>query len=134
MSLSGGKRRLRCTLMSTLRFATILLSAGCGGNYWGQRPLVQPTPVDRDDPVVIWSAGGVEKWHAVVITQDSVSGIPYDTSLKCASCRRSIPRAQVDSMKHYYRTLPENLTGIFGVTALIVFAELTAGLLVRTFR
>lgn len=53
------------------------------------------------DPVLIWTHGTVEKWHGVEVTADSVSGIPYEKSLDCDSCRLSIPRAQVDSMKYW---------------------------------
>ena len=44
------------------------------------------------------------------ISQDSVSGIPYRMSLKCDSCRRSMPRGQVDSMKLGYHTVAEFIT------------------------
>ena len=88
---------VRCSLL-----ALILLAAGCG--YWGRRSLDQPTPVQPHDPVWIWRGGEVKKWHAVAITQDSVSGIPYQMPAACASCRLSIPRAGVDSMKLGYKT------------------------------
>jgi len=71
--------------------------------------------------VWIWSGGQVKKWHAVVITQDSVSGIPYSVPLKCYGCRRSMPRTQLDSMKLGYHTVPEYVikgTGIFAVLTL----------------
>ena len=87
--------------------AFVLVAAGCG--HWQPRPgidtpvghgyLNEMPPLKPSDPVWIWSGGKVEKWRAVVITPASVSGIPYGTSLKCDTCRRSIPRAQVDSMK-----------------------------------
>ena len=95
-----------------LCLAFVLPIAGCWGNYWGRRPVDQPTPIDPGDPVWIWTRGGVEKWRAVVITQDSVSGIPFESSRKCVVCRRSIPRVQVDSMKHGYRTLAETVTEV----------------------
>ena len=62
---------VRCSLL-----ASVLLAVGCS-NYWGRRRVDQPTPVKPHNPVWIWSGGQVKKWHAVVITQDSVSGIPY---------------------------------------------------------
>ncbi len=82
--------------------AVVLLVAGCG--HWEESRVYPATPLKPADPVLIWSSGKVEKWQAVVITRDSVSGIPYGTSVKCDSCRRSIPRALVDSMKLEYRT------------------------------
>jgi|SRR5690348_6134883 len=103
-------RRLGYAVLRYSAVAVVLLSADCWRNYWGRRPLDQPTPVGRDNPVWIWSGGAVHRWHAVVITQDSVSGIPFGVSVKCDSCRRSIPRTQVDSMKLGYRTVAEDVT------------------------
>jgi len=57
--------------------------------------------------VWIWTKGGVEKWHWLVITQDSVSGVPWKSDW-CLMCRRSIPRVQVDSIKHGYRPHHQN--------------------------
>jgi hypothetical protein len=84
--------------------AFILLASGCVSNARWEQQRGEPRPMKPSDPVLIWSNGTVEKWHGVAITADSVSGIPYGTSLECDSCRRSIPRALVDSMK--YRTGP----------------------------
>ena len=85
-----------------------LLAAGCF--YWGRRRVQEPTPVKPQAPVWIWSGGNVMKWHAVLISQDSVSGIPYRMSLKCDSCRRNMPWAEVDSMKLGYHTVAELIT------------------------
>jgi len=81
--------------------------------------------------VWIWTKGGVEKWRAVVITQDSVSGIPFETSRKCVVCRRSIPRVQVDSMKHGYRTLAQTVTEVVGVPTLLLVGEFALSCLLR---
>ena len=82
-------------------FMFALLVASCSPS-WGRRPLDQPTPVKPDDAVLIWRHGAFNTWHAVVITQDSVSGIPYEMSLTCDSCRLSLPRSQVDSLQLGY--------------------------------
>jgi len=115
----------------SLCLAFVLLMAGCWGNYWGRRPVDQPTPIDPGDPVWIWTRGGVEKWRAVVITQDSVSGIPFESSRKCVVCRRSIPRVQVDSMKHGYRTLAETVTEVVSVPTLLLVGEFALSCLLR---
>jgi hypothetical protein len=41
----------------------------------------------------------VERWHAVVVSRDSVSGIPYQMPLECDSCRRIISLTYVDSLQ-----------------------------------
>lgn len=126
---------LRAFIMRRLRFAIVLLATGCAG-YWGRRPLDQPTPVQRHDPVWIWSGGEVKKWHSVVITQDSISGIPYQMPVWCGSCRLSIPRARVDSMKLGYKTGFEKLTkhaaeGVGILTAFILIDGVVCYLLDR---
>ena len=99
--------------MNRTRYLSLLgcisLATGCS-SYWGRRPLIQPMPVRRHDPVWIWTAGEVRKWHAVVIAEDSISGIPYTMDVSCTSCRRSIARARVDSMQLGYMTGVEKVT------------------------
>ena len=114
---------VRVLMTRCLCLAVVLLIAGCWGHYWGRRPVDQPTRINPGDPVWIWTKGGVEKWRAVVITQDSVSGIPFETSRKCVVCRRSIPRVQVDSMKHGYRTLAQNVTEVLGAVTVLTIGE-----------
>jgi hypothetical protein len=60
------------------------------------------------------------RWHAVVITADSVSGIPLSQPLKCDDCRESIPRIQVDSMNLGYQTAAQNVFIIGVIVASIV--------------
>ncbi len=113
---------VRCMTAPCLAFGLLLLVTGCG--YWGRRPIDQPTPLKPHDPVWIWSHDTVHKWHDVVITQDSVSGIPFGTERGCYSrCRRSIPRVQVDSMKRGYRTLPQNVTTFVGAATVAILAD-----------
>ncbi len=107
---------VRCSLL-----ASVLLAAGC--THWGRRRVDQPTPVKPHAPVWIWSGDSVMKWHAVVITQDSVLGIPYRKSLTCDSCRRSIPRIKVDSIKLGYVTVAEVITLFGGLTILSAVAR-----------
>jgi len=49
----------------------------------------------------------VNKWQAVVFSEDSVSGMPYKSSRKCDSCRRSLALTEVDSMRleHQYQKI-----------------------------
>jgi hypothetical protein len=56
----------------------------------------------KDVPKAIEAVWKIESTQAVVITQDSVSGIPYEMSLCGDSCRRTLPRTQVDSVKLGY--------------------------------
>jgi hypothetical protein len=60
----------------------------------------------------------------VVATPDSVSGIPSSTALECDSCRRSIPRALVDSMKVGHPTRSPTVAQVGGVLAAAFLLEL----------
>ena len=65
----------------------------------------------------------VNRWHWVVITEDSVSGIPYEMSPECDGCRRSLPRSQVDSMTlgyQHHNIGREALEDLGLVTALVL--------------
>jgi hypothetical protein len=105
-------------MMRYSHFAFVVLAAGCVSNAeWERRTGFQPAPVKPTDPVLIWSNATVEKWHGVILTADSVSGIPYETSLECDSCRRSIPLVLVDSMKVRHPTDAKTVLVITGVVA-----------------
>ena len=117
--------RLRVFMNHLPGLAFLILSAGCAAHgVWAPRPIELPYPFQPSDVVWIWSSHQVkvQKWHAVVLTPDSVSGIPYRMALKCDSCRRSMPRAQVDSMKLGPPTRapkPLELAGALGAVLLL---------------
>ena len=121
-------RRVRRFMKHLSCLGFVLPAAGCGGGRWEPRRIELPYPVEPSDVVWIWSGGKVEKWHAVVFPPDSVSGIPYRMALQCDSCRRSMPRAQVDSMKLGYGT--GAATGV-ARTSLTLGAALAAILLLE---
>jgi hypothetical protein len=118
--------RVRVLVVRCQFVVLALLAAGCS-TYWRQRPLDQPAQLNPNHPVWIWSRGAVNKWYAVVITPDSVSGIPYELPLTCDSCRRSLPRAQVDSMKVAYvgqHTTATDVAAGVGLVAAVVTADM----------
>ena len=110
----------------------VLLAAGCTASHVAWRRLDQPTPLKPDEIVWIWGGGVVNKWDAVVITQDSVSGVPYELPLPCDSCRRSLPRTQVDSMavaynaKHLDSKEGLDVAGAVGLVILLEIVVCTA--------
>lgn len=72
--------------------------AGCGAG-WRQPGQLAPGPWVPRQQVQVWSGGHVERWHAVVMATDSISGAPYLRPPECDSCRRSLPLTQVDSVR-----------------------------------
>jgi len=105
-------------------FAFVLLAAGCASQgAWGG-PFGLPTPLWPQALVRIWSGGEVQRWHAVVITEESVSGIPYQMPVTCDSCVLRIPRTQVDSMKLDHKKLNAlEVVGVVGILAVGIVAE-----------
>lgn len=49
--------------------------------------------------VRVWQGGEAVRWHAVVVTHDSVSGVHWREPTLCDSCRVGLPRAEVDSLQ-----------------------------------
>jgi hypothetical protein len=84
-----------------LRFSPLLvlmLVWGCGAGW--HRPRAElPAPLPARQQVQIWRNGVALQWHAVRLTADSVSGISFLQPVQCDSCRVSVPRATVDSLR-----------------------------------
>jgi hypothetical protein len=103
-----------------LPMTVLLIAAGCGSHQW---PRVETTPQPRSSypKVQIWSRTTVSVWREVLISPDSVSDIPYRRGCT-ASCRRSLPRAAVDSILVDHRDL--------GPGEILIMAALGLGMLV----
>jgi hypothetical protein len=120
MTPVAARHRLRLRIVA---FTLALLAVGCHSE-WRPR-LEEPASIKPSDEVMIWTSGSSELWHAVAITSDSVSGIPYETSLECDSCRRSMPLVLVDSMKVRHKTSAKHVAGM---SALMVGVAVAATL------
>lgn len=84
---------------STLVLAGLCLLAGCNG-WGGARPVSAiPTPVAATDRLQVWSHGEAHELHAVSITTDSLRGIPWWNPPECDSCRVTLARADIDSVR-----------------------------------
>ncbi len=81
-----------------LHLALALLSAGCGAG-WQQAAALVPGPLPTRQQVQVWSGGHARQWHAVAVARDSLSGIPYTEPPSCETCRESIARTAVDSVR-----------------------------------
>jgi hypothetical protein len=75
-----------------------LALAGCGAG-WHRPPSLEPGPLPLRQQVQVWEGAQVDRWHAVIVTADSISGIPYLSPLHCASCRTTRSRLAVDSVR-----------------------------------
>lgn len=87
----------------------LVLAAGCvsaPSTRW-LREDVHPVAVKGDrrlDHAKIWSRDSVMEWRDVLVTRDSISGIPFTSSKPCEACRRSLPDFAVDSLIVGYDT------------------------------
>jgi hypothetical protein len=92
------------------------LSASCGAG-WHQPPQLEPGSLSPRQHVQVWSGGTARHWHAVRVGPDTISGIPFAQPTACDSCRISLPRAAVDSMR-----LGDPVEGLWKTVALVLGA------------
>jgi hypothetical protein len=78
--------------------AACLLLEACGAG-WRRQPDLEPGPLAPRQQAQVWHQGRVERWHALVVSSDSLSGVPYLRPVHCDSCRVVVPRAHVDSVR-----------------------------------
>ena len=87
-------RRLVCSIVAGMHFLTI---TACGAG-WHTVPLGLG-PMKERQQVRVWHDGEAERWHAVVLTADSVLGVPFLERVSCDSCQIGLARTQVDSVQ-----------------------------------
>jgi hypothetical protein len=97
-----------------------LMTEACGAG-WHQPPDDAPGFVPVRQQVQVWKAGHVLRWHAVAVTPDFVTGIPFRDPVDCDSCRLSIPRSRVDSLR-----LGNPTAGFWKTFALVVGIPIVA--------
>ena len=84
-------------LRDTWVFALVVLQMGCGAG-WRTRSLVDG-PLPRRQQAQVWTEGRAQRWHALVVGPDSISGVPFTQPPACDSCRVAVPRDLVDSVR-----------------------------------
>ena len=83
-------------IVSAVSGGFVLLLQACGAG-WHRTDLV--TPDSPRQQVEVWRGGAALRWHAVRITDSTMSGIPYIRPIDCDSCRQMVPRSTVDSLR-----------------------------------
>ena len=71
---------------------------GCGAGWHRPRSALPATLAPRQQ-VQVWQDGAALQWHAVRLTAESVSGIPFLQPVECDSCRIAVARVTVDSSR-----------------------------------
>jgi hypothetical protein len=105
-----------------------LAQAGCGAG-WRRPPELTTEALPPGQQVQVWHGGHAERLHAVIITQDSVSGVPFLRPRGCDSCRVAFPRAAVDSLRlgHPERGFWKSVALTFGALGVIGLAACGLG-------
>ena len=110
-------------LQAMLLFALMVPQAACGAGWHPITPPVPSTPSERQQ-VQVWQGGRMLRLHGVRFTPDFISGVPYTEPATCDSCRVSVPRLGVDSirtgnpMAGFWKTVGLTLGGML-VVALV---------------
>jgi hypothetical protein len=80
--------------------AVLLCLAAQGCAVWTPLPQADwHTERPRRQQLQVWVADSAIVLHAVIISTDSLSGVPYLKHPSCDSCRVGIPLAAVDSLR-----------------------------------
>lgn len=82
------------------RYVTValLLLAGCGAGWHAIDPA-PTTVVPPRQQVLVYHAGGMERWHAVRFSADSVTGIHWLSPIEGDTGRMALPLARIDSLR-----------------------------------
>jgi len=75
----------------------LTLLMACGAS-WHRQDIVEGN-LEPGQQVQVWRQGTMLQWHAVVVAPESISGVSFLRSIKCDTCRASVPRADVDSIR-----------------------------------
>jgi hypothetical protein len=117
---SRGNRGWRGVLVALSRCSclALLIFQGC---WTRSRRLDQPTPIRREDTVWIWSGGKGVRCHDVIMSPDSVTGIPISLPAGCDDCRYAIAMTNVDSIVVVRPGVTQYLTK-YGASAAALYA------------
>jgi len=77
----------------------LALGAPSCGAGWHRPPELAPGAWPVGQQAEVWSGGEHQRWHAVVVGADSVSGVRFVEPATCDTCRRALPLAAVDSVR-----------------------------------
>lgn len=81
-----------------LALGALVLLQGCSAGW--RRVAIRPDqPWPERQRLQVWHGGRHEQWHAVRLTRDSLSGVPFIRPPSCDSCRLALPLSEVDSLR-----------------------------------
>ncbi len=81
-----------------LALGALMLVQGCAAG-WRRVDIQADQPWPERQRIQVWHGARNEQWHAVRLTRDSVSGVPFIQPPRCDSCRLALPLSEVDSLR-----------------------------------
>lgn len=99
--------------------AAIILQ-GCAA-HWQRITLPPDTVLASRQQVQLWQGTRARVLHAVRVTPDSLLGIPFQKPPSCDSCRVTLARAQIDSVRFGDQETVGLVTVAYPFAALILF-------------
>lgn len=95
--MSSARRDSSHKRISAALLIVSFLTSACGAGW--RRTDLQEGALKPRQAVQVWRAGKGTNWHAVLIRADTVYAVPLIRPVSCDSCRVSMPRAEIDSMR-----------------------------------
>lgn len=83
---------------AVLLLVLMLVQTACGAG-WTSTVVSPRTRFPERRQAQVWVDGVALRWHAVRITDSIVSGVHFREPADCDSCRVSVPRVEVDSLR-----------------------------------
>jgi hypothetical protein len=117
-----GRARHHLAGMTRRGLLLTLTLSGCGAGWHRVEP--QADTISARQQVQVWHEDRFERWHALRLSHDTISGVPYFRGIGCDSCRLGIPRADVDSLRYGNPTAGfwKTVGLVFGVSGLVAAA------------
>jgi hypothetical protein len=84
---------------SRTRFGLVALSLLCACAGWERLEVASDTALAPSQQVQVWRGSQVRVLHAVRLIGDSLVGVPFQKPANCDTCRLTIPRSAVDSLR-----------------------------------
>jgi len=81
------------------RFGLVALSLLCACAGWERLEVASDTALAPSQQVQVWRGSQVRVLHAVRLIGDSLVGVPFQKPANCETCRLTIPRSDVDSLR-----------------------------------
>jgi hypothetical protein len=94
----AGSLSRRCSRRAAGLCLLGLSQGGCGAG-WRRTGELSPGSLPPRQQVEVWHKGRAERVHALILTHDSVSGVPFLLPAGCDSCRVTLARVDVDSLR-----------------------------------